>query len=53
MGLDMLPAFVDSDAFRVVIESPRGSTSKLKFDPDVEAMTLSRPLTYGMSFPYD
>jgi inorganic pyrophosphatase len=53
MRLDMLPAFIDSDAFRVVIESPRGSTSKLKFDPEIDAMTLSRPLTYGMAFPYD
>src|SRR5215510_13060335 len=53
MRLDLLAAFVGEDTFRVVVESPRGSTSKLKFDPDVEAMTLSRPLTYGLSFPYD
>jgi inorganic pyrophosphatase len=37
----------------VVVESPRGSAVKFKFDPTHQVMTLSRPLTLGMSYPYD
>jgi inorganic pyrophosphatase len=53
MALDRLPAFVRGDTFRVVVESPRGSTVKLKFDPDIGAMTLARPLTFGVAYPFD
>jgi inorganic pyrophosphatase len=53
MPLHRLPAFVSSTTFRVVVESPRGSTVKLKFDPSVGAMTLSRPLTHGLRYPFD
>ena len=53
MPLHRLPPFVGGKAFRVVVESPRGSTAKLKFDPAIDAMTLSRPLTYGLRYPFD
>lgn len=53
MKLDQLPAFVRGDVFRVVVESPRGSSVKLKFDSDMEAMTVSRPLTLGVTYPFD
>jgi inorganic pyrophosphatase len=53
MKLHLLPAFVRGNSFRVVVESPRGSNAKLKFDPEVEAMSLSRPLTYGLTYPFD
>src|SRR6187397_2754701 len=53
MKLHLLPAFVRGDFFRVVVESPRGSNAKLKFDPELEAMSLSRPLTYGLTYPFD
>lgn len=53
MPLHRLPPFVGGKTFRVVVESPRGSTAKLKFDPAVDAMTLSRPLTYGLTYPFD
>jgi inorganic pyrophosphatase len=48
-----LPTYAATDAFHVVIESPRGSTSKFKYDPARKVMTLSRPLTNGLSYPYD
>ena len=38
MPLHRLSAFVSGKAFRVVVESPRGSTAKLKFDPAIDAM---------------
>jgi inorganic pyrophosphatase len=53
MQLDQLPAFVRGNVFRVVVESPRASSVKLKFDPEHGAMTLSRPLTLGVTFPFD
>jgi len=48
-----LPAFADDHAVNLVVESPRGSTSKLKYDPAHRVMTLSRPLVLGLRYPYD
>jgi inorganic pyrophosphatase len=44
---------VDDDIIRVVVESPRGSTVKLKYDMTLQVMTISRPLSLGLTFPYD
>jgi len=52
-GLHELPAFVEGDVFRVVVESPRGSVVKLKYDMGLCAMSISRPLSLGLAFPYD
>jgi inorganic pyrophosphatase len=51
--LDQLPAFVERDIFHVVVESPRGSTVKFKYRPDLGAMSISRPLATGLVYPYD
>lgn len=53
MNLETLPAFDTDDTFRVVVESPRGSTLKLKYDPGLQAMGISRPLQAGLVFPFD
>jgi len=53
MRLDLLPAFVGSDSFRVVIESPRGSRLKLKYCAKWEVMGVSRPLPAGLVFPFE
>src|SRR3954465_3312878 len=41
------------DSFNVVIETPRGSHNKYKWDDDLGAYTLAKVLPAGMSFPFD
>ena len=54
MRLDEIPTFADGgNAFRVVVESPRGSSVKLSYDSDLGAFTLSRPLPTGVVYPHD
>src|SRR5581483_2210587 len=36
-----------------MVESPRGSAVKFKYDPDDRVITLSRPLPAGLAFPFD
>lgn len=48
-----LPAFDDEGAVHVVVESPRGSVLKFKYDPDRGVMMLSRPLPQGLAYPHD
>ena len=52
-NLAKLPAFVDDDTFNVVVESPRGSGVKLKYDLKSNVMGVSRPLPMGTVFPFD
>ncbi len=51
--LTRLPLRGVQGAFHVVVESPRGSTVKLKYEPALKAFTLSRPLTRGLRYPFD
>jgi inorganic pyrophosphatase len=51
--LDTLDAFAHDDVFHVVVESPRGAAVKLKYDSALRAMTISRPLNVGITFPFD
>ncbi len=53
MNLAAIPAFADPGIFHVVVESPRGSTLKLKYEPRLEAMSVSRPLPLGVTYPFD
>lgn len=51
--LDELPTFGDEDTIHVVVESPRGSRVKLKYDRRLGAIVLSRPLPTGLAYPHD
>jgi len=53
MPISRLPSRNDEGAVLVVIESPRGSALKLKYDPQLDAMLLSRPLPAGVVYPHD
>lgn len=39
--------------WEIVVETPKGSHNKLKFDPHRDAFRLSHVLPVGMSFPFD
>lgn len=52
-SLDRLPTWDEKGVLNVVVESPRGSGVKLKYDPQLGAMTLSRPLPLGVVFPFE
>jgi inorganic pyrophosphatase len=51
--LHKLETFAEEGVFRVVVESPRGAGVKLKYVPEIEAMSISRPLVVGVTYPYD
>jgi inorganic pyrophosphatase len=42
-----------SGLVRVIVDTPRGSRNKYKFDPELAVFKLSRVLPAGMSFPFD
>lgn len=51
--LSHLPTRGLQGAFHVVVESPRGSTVKLKYEATLGAFSLSRPLPRGLRYPFD
>lgn len=48
-----LPLRYESGAFRVVVESPRGSRVKIAFDPEHRVFCIERELVLGLAYPYD
>jgi inorganic pyrophosphatase len=47
------PFDTDRKTLRVVIETPKGSRNKFKYDPELGSYALSSVLGEGMVFPYD
>jgi inorganic pyrophosphatase len=53
MRLDALPALPTPNRVHVVVETPRGAISKLKYEPEVAQFVLKRALPLGFAYPYD
>ncbi len=50
---EIAPFTEDKDDLRLVIETPKGSRNKYKYDPNCDCMELATVLPEGMTFPYD
>jgi inorganic pyrophosphatase len=48
-----LGAFAEDGSLNVIVESPRGATSKFKYDLARDRIVLSRPLPTGIVYPHD
>ena len=53
--LHRLPTFTSAKdrTVHVVVECPRGTSAKLKYEPKLGAMTFGRSLPSGVVFPHD
>jgi hypothetical protein len=48
-----IPTWADEETIHAIVETPRGSTCKLDFDPELRVFTLAKPLMAGLTDPYD
>ena len=48
-----IATWADEEHIFAVVETPRGSTCKLDFDPKLRVFTLAKPLMAGLTYPYD
>ncbi|MGV7219449.1 inorganic diphosphatase [Bradyrhizobium sp. UFLA05-112] len=51
--LTKLPSWADKENIYAVVETPRGSSCKLDYDPKLGAFSLAKPLMAGLTYPYD
>ena len=48
-----ITAFDDNGVLRMVVESPKGATIKLKFEPKLGIFRIKRSLPLGLAYPFD
>jgi len=53
MNLTKLSPFPSGRLLRVVVETPKGSRSKVDYDPKLKVFYLKKTLPEGMVFPFD
>jgi inorganic pyrophosphatase len=53
MDVSKIPTRDSNGQFHVVIEAPRGSRIKFKYDPALSAFVYSRTLVLGVAYPFD
>ena len=51
--LSNLPTYDEEDNVNAVVEAPKSSVVKLKYDVKFGVFTISRALPVGLSYPYD
>src|SRR5260221_10298097 len=51
--LQDIKTFATDDVFHIVVESPRGAAVKLKYSPELGAVSISPPLALGLTYPCD
>ncbi|HEY3667368.1 MAG TPA: inorganic diphosphatase [Polyangiaceae bacterium] len=51
-NLIKLPSWDERGRLRVVVETPRGSAFKVRYDPETRAFSFQRPLS-GQRYPHD
>jgi inorganic pyrophosphatase len=51
--LSNLPAYSEEGAVHAVVEAPKGSLVKLKYEIKLGAFTVAHSLPLGMSYPFD
>lgn len=52
-ALDRLPHRDSEERIHVVIETPRGSGVKLRYDPELKTFVFHKPLPRGVAYPFD
>jgi hypothetical protein len=52
-SLAALTTWADKTHILTVIETPRGSSCQLEFDPKFRVFTFAKPLMDGLTYPYD
>jgi inorganic pyrophosphatase len=52
-NLQNVETFGPSGELRMIVETPRCSTVKLKYEPRLELFTISRALPLGLAYPFD
>ena len=52
-NLEALPTFDAEGAVHVIVEAPRSSRVKCKYDSDLGAFVLGKPLPHGVTYPFD
>jgi inorganic pyrophosphatase len=53
MKLDALPPSPATGLIHAVVETPRGASVKLKYQPELGQFVLKRALPLGFAYPYD
>jgi inorganic pyrophosphatase len=48
-----IPHSSEQGILHVIVESPAGATSKIKWEPELGTFALSRPLPLGVAYPHD
>jgi inorganic pyrophosphatase len=52
-SFERVPPSPSEGVLNVVVESPAGSTAKMRWDPKLGLFALSRPLPLGVAYPHD